>query len=115
MDSRDLIEKRDDLDDNEHRTQDEEDQLLELNRVIEELNENCDEDPDNGITLVPENDWVDYVIQYIDDCYGDLVGTGKDSDKWPYCHIKVDYEAAAEALKDDYIEVTYQGTTYLCR
>jgi hypothetical protein len=37
------------------------------------------------------------------------------SGNWPYRHITVDYEAAAEEAKGDYTKVDFAGQTYLIR
>lgn len=37
------------------------------------------------------------------------------SGDWPWRHVKVDYEAAAEEAKVDYIEFDWDGVTYLIR
>jgi hypothetical protein len=35
------------------------------------------------------------------------------SGNWPWRHMTIDYEAAAQELKADYNEVTFAGHTYL--
>ncbi|MFC3652706.1 hypothetical protein ACFONN_14200 [Dyella humi] len=37
------------------------------------------------------------------------------SGKWPWCHMTMDWEAAAEAAKVGYNEVTFNDVTYLIR
>ena len=60
-----------------------------------------------GATLI--ND--DYFPQYAEDLADDLYGV--QSRDWPFCHI--DWDAAADALKIDYISVEYQGEIYWVR
>ena len=57
--------------------------------------------------------FLEYITQIIDDCYEDI--PPKKSSDWPYRHIKVDYEAAAEEAKQDYTSVEFGGVTYWCR
>lgn len=56
--------------------------------------------------------FLEYITQIIDDCYEDIP---KNTSGWPYRHIKVDYEAAAEEAKQDYTSVEFGGVTYWCR
>lgn len=121
LDSRDLIKELDSLewdlenaDLSEDKTDEVEEQIEELKEVIQELEDNCDEAPRYGIQLVPEDEWVGYVEELIADCYSDL-NKEMDSNEWPYRHIHLDYEAAAEELEDDYAEIEFRGIKYLCR
>jgi len=90
--------------------------------LFEDLRKNCEEEPEDGIQMIPVGDWLDYVQELIDDTCTGLPpkfeftrydGTRVDiSDEWPYRHVKIDYEAAAEELKSDYHEVEFGGETY---
>jgi len=62
----------------------------------------------HGTTLIPESEFTEYA----QDLAEDISGMPKDQ-PWPFSHI--DWEAAADALKQDYSEAEYQGTTYLFR
>jgi len=62
----------------------------------------------DGEGLVAES----YFIAYAQELAEDIGAIGRDV-QWPLMHI--DWEAAADALKSDYTEVTYQGDTYLVR
>jgi len=61
----------------------------------------------HGETLIPEDDFVDYVEELLKDC-GEL----PQNTPW---YIAIDWEKTADNIKADYVEVTYQGTTYLAR
>ena len=66
-----------------------------------------------GETLIHYDHFTDYTEELIKDCCE--FPKGHDSDRWPWRHMQMDYEAAAEELKDDYTQVTYWGETYLVR
>jgi len=63
----------------------------------------------HGETLIDEDEFTDYAEDLAADLHGDAVTDAA----WPFSHI--DWEAAADELKQDYSEVEYQGTTYLFR
>lgn len=63
-----------------------------------------------GETLVRESYFVEYIEQLIDDCYEVPKST-----EWPYRHMTLDYEAAAQEARQDYLEVDFDGVTYLVR
>ena len=60
-----------------------------------------------GETLIPEEDFVSYCQELLQDI-GDLP---KDL-PW---YIAIDWDQTAENLKADYVEVEYLGNTYLVR
>lgn len=64
-----------------------------------------------GETLVHE----DYFTQYAQQLAEDLGYTGRnvEGQTWPFNHI--DWEAAADHLREDYTEFQWQGETYLAR
>jgi len=66
-----------------------------------------------GETLIRDSYFTDYTEQLIDDCY-ELPKEFK-SGKWPFSHMKIDFEAAAEELKSDYMSVEFDGVTYWMR
>jgi hypothetical protein len=88
---------------------------VDVQELFKELRENCDEDPDFGITLVPVNEFTKYTENLIAECYPSSIVPNRLEDQWPYRHITYDYEAAAEELKEDYHEVTFRGVDYLAR
>ena len=63
----------------------------------------------HGETLIPEDDFEEYAEDTAADMYGSQITDAA----WPFSHI--DWEAAADDLKQDYSEAEYQGTTYLFR
>jgi hypothetical protein len=87
---------------------DERERMAALVEVLDDMTTNCDEDPAFGITMIPEDDFTDYARQYAED-----VCAIPDDVSWPLDHI--DWPAAAEALKVDYVSIDFDGTTYLCR
>ena len=67
----------------------------------------------HGETLIRESYFTDYIEQLIDDCYE--LPKEITSGVWPYRHITIDFKAAAEEAKADYMEVDFDGVTYLMR
>ena len=61
-----------------------------------------------GETLIPEDEFKAYAQELAEE-----IGTLPKDIGWPLYHI--DWDAAADALAQDYTEVSYQGTTYLVR
>jgi hypothetical protein len=59
-----------------------------------------------GATLIREDHFIAYAQDLADD-----IGAIDKNVKWPMNHI--DWDAAAEELKQDYTEVDFDGTTYL--
>jgi hypothetical protein len=93
-----------------------------LREVISELRDNCDEEPEDGITMVPVDEFEDYAKEYADDTgalsyrrerfnWDETTQAELITDIWPFKHI--DWEAAATELKEDYVEIEFDGTTYL--
>jgi hypothetical protein len=62
----------------------------------------------HGETLIRDSYFTDYAQQLADD-----IGAIDRDAKWPTNHI--DWEAAADELKQDYTEVCFNGTAYLMR
>ena len=88
------------------------DDLDEL-KTLEALAAECEGygDWEHGATLIHEDYFTSYIEELIDDCYE--LPKELTSGEWPYRHITIDYEAAAQEAKADYIEVDYDGVTYL--
>ena len=131
LDSRDLIQERDDLkeeilnDFNECFPQYEaetfedilfdeeeieswrenwEDDLQTIEEIDDLENEVCNSEWDYGLALIPEGDFEDYVQELISDC-GYI---NNDVPSW----IKIDWETTAENVKVGYSEVEFRGETY---
>ena len=66
-----------------------------------------------GETLIRESYFTTYIEELINECYE--LPKDLNSGKWPWRHMKLDYEAAANEAKVDYIECDYDGVTYLIR
>jgi hypothetical protein len=114
IDSRDIIERIEELeaqlDDNEI-TPEELEELTTLRALAEEC-EGCS-DWEYGAQLIRDSYFTDYIEELITDCYE--LPKELTSGEWPYRHITVDYEAAADEAAQDYAEVDYDGVTYLIR
>lgn len=85
--------------------------IVELSRVCAELE--CYPEAKYGDTLIREDYFTDYIRELIDDCY-DLPKEMTSGD-WPWRHIKIDYEAAAEEAKQDYGDIQIFGETFFIR
>jgi DNA repair exonuclease SbcCD ATPase subunit len=98
-----LDEAQTELDDAESNfTQDERQELAELEELESEVSEWC-----WGATLIPESDFTDYCRELLvdrDDLPSDLPS-----------YVVIDWEATADNLRADYSEGEYNGTTYLFR
>lgn len=83
--------------------------------TLRKLAKDAEDFPDwqYGETLIRESYFTDYIEQLIDDCY-EMPKEFK-SEGWPYRHMTIDYKAAADEAKADYIEVDFDGITYLIR
>jgi hypothetical protein len=68
----------------------------------------CCSDWEYGETLIRESYFEEYARQFASD-----IGAINEDSNWPNCHI--DWEAAADALKQDYTGVDFDGETYLIR
>lgn len=67
----------------------------------------------HGEQLIRRSYFVDYITQLIDDCYE--LPKELTSGNWPYRHIRIDYEAAADEAEYDYMTVDFNGVDYLIR
>lgn len=74
---------------------------------IDEIEDEIGSEFDFGVTLIHEDDFTDYTENLLKDC-------GYISDDFP-SWIEVDWEATAENIKQDYLELEYEGETYLYR
>ena len=114
IDSRDVIARIEELESvGEDEILDDDD--MEELRVLKALAEEAESSPDwiHGEGLIRESYFVDYTEQLIDDCFE--LPKELNSGDWPYRYITIDYEAAADELKQDYFEVDFDGVTYLIR
>jgi hypothetical protein len=67
----------------------------------------------HGEVLIREDYFTDYIEELINDCYE--MPKEMNSGNWPYRHMTIDYEAAADETKADYIEIDFDGVTYFMR
>ena len=66
-----------------------------------------------GEALIHENYFEDYIRELIGDCYE--MPKELESGEWPWRHVKVDYEAAADEALSDYNSIGVGETTYYIR
>lgn len=106
IDSRDVIARIEELEENEERDEEETEELVALQALAKE----GEASPDwtYGETLI--ND--DYFPTYAQDLAED-VGAITPAAAWPLTYI--DWDAAADALKMDYISVDFDGAEYWVR
>lgn len=112
IDSRDIIARIDDLEGREEElTEEEAEELEELRKLASE----AESSPDwqYGETLIRDDYFVTYIEEFISDCYGKPEGFN--SGEWPWRHMTMDYEAAAQEALQDYFDVELFGTTYWIR
>jgi hypothetical protein len=107
IDSRDIIQRIDDLEfDVEILNEDE----LEELQILKDLAEDASDSPDwkCGETLISDDYFEDYAKELAQD-NGDING----GEGWPFNCI--DWEEAADQLKQDYFDVDFDGVTYWVR
>jgi hypothetical protein len=110
--------------------QDAENSIMEAQEALDQFNQSFDKDeldtlaqvisegedsPDwsHGDILIRESYFTDYIKDMINDCYA--MPKEFDSHVWPYNHVKMDWEAAAEEAKSDYNTIEVDGHTYYIR
>jgi hypothetical protein len=78
--------------------------------ALRQLAEQCEDCGDwlHGATLIRDTYFKEYAQELADD-----IGAIDSNAGWPTCHI--DWDAAAESLRQDYTEVEFDGVTYLIR
>jgi hypothetical protein len=84
-------------------------------RALLALADEAEDSPDwiHGETLIRRSYFVDYIAELINDCYE--MPKEMNSGQWPYRHMTIDYEAAANEAEQDYISVDFDGVEYLIR
>ena len=73
----------------------------------------CSPDWSYGGVLLHEDYFTVYIEELINDCYE--LPKEFNSGAWPWRHMTIDYEAAADEAKQDYMEVNFDGETYWIR
>lgn len=83
--------------------------------ALQALAQEAEDSPDwiHGETLIRRSYFVDYIAELIDDCYE--LPKEMNSGQWPYRHMTMDYEAAANEAEQDYMSVDFDGVEYLIR
>src|SRR5574343_1100147 len=110
IDSRDIIARIDYLEylDEEPPTDDNAEERAELAALRSLAESGYSADWSYGATLIRDS----YFEEYAQELAEDIGAIGKDL-PWPACHI--DWEAAADALKQDYTSVDFDGVEYWVR
>ena len=109
IDGRDIRDRIDELEALDAPTEEESAELTDLVAFLHEAMQ-YNSDADEGETISAESHFVDYIKEIIDDCYA--LPKELTSDEWPYRHITINYEAAAEEAKADYAELTFRGRNF---
>ena len=109
IDGRDIRDRIEELEAVEAPTEEESAELTDLKSFLHEAMQ-YNSDADEGETIIAESYFVDYIKELIDDCY-DLPAE-LTSGEWPYRHITINYEAAAEEARADYAELTFRGRNF---
>lgn len=114
IDSREItarIEELEDRKEEEELSPEEEEELEALLKLAEQ----CEGygDWDGGEGLIRDSYFTDYIKELIEDCYS--LPKEFNSGEWPWRHMKIDYEAAAEEAKQYYMEVDFDGVPYWMR
>lgn len=110
IDSRDIIARLDELEDMKEDGDLDEDELEELEALSSFAEEasNCASDWIHGATLIRDSYFETYAQQLAED-----IGSIPTEQSWPAYHI--DWEAAADDLKQDYRCVDFDGEEYWVR
>jgi flagellar hook-basal body complex protein FliE len=102
----------------------------EAQKALDEFNQSFDKDELDTLTEVirqgeEASDWSygegliheSYFTQYTEDLIKDCYELPKEfeSGKWPWKHMTLDYEGAAEEAKSDYSTIDVEGHTYYIR
>jgi len=110
IDSRDIMKRIDELEE-EDRGQEEQDELDTLISLRDQAQGYGDWY--YGETLIHDDYFVEYTKELIKDCWE--LPKEFESGKWPWRHMQMNYEDAAEEAKIDYMELDFDGATYWMR
>jgi len=103
-----VIEENGDLMDAAEITPDDLDYLRAVAELVGDICDDIRSAAQNEPVMILDSYFEEYAEQLADD-----IGAIDRDAGWPVCHI--DWKAAAEALAQDYTEVTFGGNTYLWR
>ena len=109
IDGRDIRDRIEELEAVEAPTEEESAELTDLKSFLHEAMQ-YNSDADEGETIIAESYFMDYIREIIYDCYA--LPKELTSGEWPYRHITINYEAAAEEAKADYAELTFRGRNF---
>jgi len=107
-----------------------EDDLDEAQEALDQFNQSFDKDEldtlteiisqgedssdwSHGETLIKESYFTQYIEELVNDCY-EMPSEFTDG-KWPWNHMSMNWEEAADEAKADYNEICVDGETYLIR
>lgn len=84
-------------------------------KLLEDIINQGENSPDwsYGETLIHENYFTAYIEEVIHDCYE--MPKEFDGGKWPFNHMSMDWEAAAEEALQDYNTIDADGEAYYIR
>ena len=105
IDGRDIRDRIEELES----TEEESAELTDLKSFLHEAMQ-YNSDADDGEHIIAESHFVDYIKEIIYDCYP--LPAELTSGDWPYRHMTINYEAAAEEAKADYAELTFRGRNF---
>jgi hypothetical protein len=108
FDTRDLVDRYVELRGEEELTATERDELASLDHLLKEVREYAGDLPEDGVTLVRDDYFVEYVRILISDWCGEI------PPNFP-SYIKIDWEETAKNLRGDYTSVEFLGNTYWYR
>ena len=111
IDSREIIDRIEELEGIEDQSNEEAQELAALLKVQEQA-ENC-ADWQYGEALIRHSYFEQYTEELIADCYP--MPKEYESGQWPWRHMTIDYQAAAEELEHDYTMIDFDGVDYLIR
>jgi hypothetical protein len=108
LDTRDILERIKELESDKDSLEEEETKELKiLSDLIEEIDSMCGEQSSDGVFLISDYYWAEYVEEMVQDI-GDL------PHGIPH-YIVIDWEATADNVKVDYDEIDFDGQTFLYR
>ena len=111
IDSRDIIARIEELEGIENPSSEEAQELAVLLKVQEQA-EDC-ADWKYGETLINASYFTAYIEELIKDCYS--MPKEFESGAWPWRHMTLDYQAAADEAEYDYTRIDFDGVDYLIR
>lgn len=108
FDTRDLVDRYAELRQEEDLKVEEREELAALDKVLKEVREYAGDLPEDGVTLVRADYFVEFCRILVSDWCGEI------PPNFP-SYIKIDWEETAENLRVDYMSVEFLGNTYWYR